>query len=129
MSYRLLAFVSGLLLGDYELWNWSLSGNHDVVALIAGVAMTPLVIAFLWLLAVNAARLLAQSSRRAPALVARLRTDGRAQLLVRVASANRLRAGLARSSAEPRLHGADPHEEPTAAAGASAARPARKLAA
>jgi hypothetical protein len=59
-----LAVVSLLSLGDYLLWNWSLSGSHGVLALIAGLALTPLLIALLWLLVLGAARLLAAASRR-----------------------------------------------------------------
>ena len=37
MSHRPLVFLSGLTVGDYLLWNWSLNGNHDVLALISGL--------------------------------------------------------------------------------------------
>jgi hypothetical protein len=53
-----------LTLGDYLLWNWSLNGNHDVLALVSGLTLPPLVIACLWLLALTLARLLARSTRR-----------------------------------------------------------------
>ncbi len=59
--------LSGLTLGDYLLWNWSLSGNHDVLALVAGLSLLPLALACLWLLTVTVARLLARSTRRARA--------------------------------------------------------------
>jgi hypothetical protein len=64
VSYRPLAFVSGLSFGDYLLWNWSLNTNHDVLALISGLSLPPLVLAWLWLLAVSLIRLLGRSSRR-----------------------------------------------------------------
>jgi len=72
VSYRPLVFVSGLTLGDYLLWNWSLNGNHEVVALVAGLTLPPLALATLWLLARAVARLLArgagrQGARRSPA--------------------------------------------------------------
>lgn len=70
MSRRPLVFVSGLTLGDYLLWNWSLNGNHDVIALIAGLTLPPLAVVLLWLLALGVARLLARATRR-PALRAR----------------------------------------------------------
>jgi len=38
VSARPLVFVSGLTVGDYLLWNWSLSGNHDVLALVDDAA-------------------------------------------------------------------------------------------
>jgi hypothetical protein len=37
VSHRPLVFVSGLTVGDYLLWNWSLNGSHDVVALVSGL--------------------------------------------------------------------------------------------
>jgi len=65
----------GLTLADYLLWNWSLngslSGNRDVLALVSGLTLPPLAIACLWLLALNAARLIARSTRRS-----RLRAAG-----------------------------------------------------
>ena len=63
MSLRSLVSVSGLTLGDYLLWNWSLNGNHDVMALVSGLTLPPLALAFLWLLALSAARLLALTTR------------------------------------------------------------------
>jgi hypothetical protein len=57
--------------GDYLLWNWSLQGSHDVLALVSGLTLPPLAIALVWLLALNAARLLTRlarpSARREPA--------------------------------------------------------------
>jgi hypothetical protein len=67
VSHRPLAPLSGLTLGDYLLWNWSLSGNHTVLALVAGLSLPPLALACLWLLAVNVGRLVARSTRRARA--------------------------------------------------------------
>jgi hypothetical protein len=55
--------VSGLTIGDYLLWNWSLNGNHDVLALVSGLTLPPLAIVVLWLLALTVARLLARTSR------------------------------------------------------------------
>jgi hypothetical protein len=55
--------VSGLTIGDYLLWNWSLNGNHDVLALVSGLTLPPLAIVVLWLLAVTVARLLARTGR------------------------------------------------------------------
>ena len=73
MSHRPLATVTGLTIGDYLLWNWSLNTNHDVLALVSGLTLPPLTIACVWLLALTAARLIARRSRsraharRAPA--------------------------------------------------------------
>ncbi len=66
MSHRPLALVCGLTLGDYLLWNWSLSGGHDVLALISGLSLPPIVVACVWLLALSGARLLARSARSTP---------------------------------------------------------------
>ena len=64
MSYRPLAFVSGLTFGDYLLWNWSLNANHDVLALASGLTLPPLALACLAMLAVNLLRLLGRSTHR-----------------------------------------------------------------
>lgn len=63
MHHRPLAIVSVLAGGDYLLWNWSLQNNHDVLALVAGLTLPPLAIALIWLLALNAVRLLARVAR------------------------------------------------------------------
>ena len=63
MSARPLALVLGLTAGDYLVWNWSLSGNHDVPALVSGLTLPPLVAAAVLLLATTALRLLARSTR------------------------------------------------------------------
>jgi hypothetical protein len=65
VSYRPLATVSGLTIGDDLLWNWSLNANHDVLSLVSGLTLPPLVIACVWLLAVTVARLLARTTRGA----------------------------------------------------------------
>jgi hypothetical protein len=64
VHHRPLALVSVLAGGDYLLWNWSLQGSHDVLALISGLTLTPLAIALLWLLALNAARVLGWIAQR-----------------------------------------------------------------
>jgi len=76
VSHRPLALLSGLTLGDYLLWNWSLSGNHGVLALIAGLSLPPLALACLWLLAVNIGRVVARSTRRARVPAADRRAAG-----------------------------------------------------
>jgi hypothetical protein len=69
VSHRPLALVSVLAVGDYLLWNWSLNGNHDVLALVSGLTLPPLAIACIWLVALSVMRLLAHSvdRTRAPA--------------------------------------------------------------
>jgi hypothetical protein len=63
VSHRPLVLVTGLTVGDYLLWNWSLNGNHGVLALISGISLPPLAVVCVWLLAIGAARLLARSAR------------------------------------------------------------------
>ena len=65
MSHRPLAIVSGLTIGDYLLWNWSLNGSHDVLALVSGLSLPPLAAALVWLIALTAARLLGRATGRA----------------------------------------------------------------
>jgi hypothetical protein len=63
VSHRPLVLVSGLTLSDYLLWNWSLNGNHDVLALVSGLTLPPLGVACLWLLALSAMRVIAHYGR------------------------------------------------------------------
>ena len=79
MSHRPLVFLSGLTAGDYLLWNWSLNGNHDVLALISGLTLPPLGLAWVWLLALGAARLLARFTRRSGGAAADRGATSRAQ--------------------------------------------------
>jgi hypothetical protein len=58
VSHRPLAVVSGLTLCDYLLWRWSLNSNHDVLALVSGLTLPPLAVAFVWLLVLTSMRLL-----------------------------------------------------------------------
>jgi hypothetical protein len=52
--------VSGLTVGDYLLWNWSLNANHAAIALISGLTLPPLALATLWLATLAVGRLLAR---------------------------------------------------------------------
>ena len=80
MHHRPLALVSVLAAGDYLLWNWSLQGSHDVLALVAGLTLPPLAIALVWLLALNATRLLARAART-PRQQSRIRPTSQQQLM------------------------------------------------
>jgi hypothetical protein len=64
VSHRPLVFVSGLTVGDYLVWNWSLNGNHDVLALVSGLTLPPLAVACLWLLALSVARVIGRYTLR-----------------------------------------------------------------
>jgi hypothetical protein len=61
---RPLVFVSGLTFGDYLLWNWSLAGNHAVLALVSGLSLPPLAIVCLGLIVLHLARMVFARSRR-----------------------------------------------------------------
>lgn len=62
--------MSGLTVGDYLLWSWSLGGNHEVLALVSGLTLPPLAVACLWLLVLGFARLIAYIARRPVGLIA-----------------------------------------------------------
>jgi hypothetical protein len=64
VSHRPVVLVSGLTVGDYFLWNWSLNGNHAVLALVSGLTMPPLAVACLWLLALTVTRLAGDTRAR-----------------------------------------------------------------
>jgi hypothetical protein len=61
--FRPLAVVLVLAGADYLLWNWSLSHSHDILALVAGMTLPPLLIALAWLLVVGSGRLIAHTAR------------------------------------------------------------------
>jgi len=106
--------------GDYLLWNWSLTNGHDVVALIAGLTLLPIGAAWVWLLTLSLARLarlLVRSARRGSSISARRRGAG---------------AGAHRDPQRAREPGvaARALEEPAGAStAASSGSPSRKLAA
>ncbi len=82
MHLRPLAIVSVLAGGDYLLWSWSLQGNHDVLALVAGLTLPPLAIALICLLALNAAWLLTRVARSSQQRQQQRQTQGRMQIPV-----------------------------------------------
>jgi hypothetical protein len=101
VSYRPLAFVSGLTFGDYLLWNWSLNSGHDVLALVSGLTLPPLALAFLGMLALTIMRMVGNSTRRSAAAGPRARPgadrdeDARATGQARTTVAGGGRAGSA----------------------------------
>jgi hypothetical protein len=117
VTYRPLAIVSGLTLGDYLLWDWSLKNNHDVLAVVAGLTLPPIALAWLWLLMVTIVRLTARTTRR---------------------SSERAATRRARSARAPLPDRAEPadvagygeeHSAPAAAPGPTAEQPSRRIAA
>jgi hypothetical protein len=81
---RPLTLLSALSVGDYLLWNWSLGGDHAVIALVSGLTLPPLAMAFVWLLALNLVRLFASGARES-----------------RLRSRDQRRRGRARRAGEP----------------------------
>jgi len=124
VTYRPLAIVSGLTLGDYLLWDWSLKNNHDVLAVVAGLTLPPIALAWLWLLMVTLVRLTARSTRRSSQRAAGRRARSARAPLPETAKP----AGDAGYGEQP---GA-PAGTPAAAPGASATtaeQPSRRIAA
>jgi hypothetical protein len=119
VSQRPLVFVSGLTVGDYLLWNWSLGGNHDVLALVAGLTLPPLAVATLWLLALTIARLIARTASRPAAHAGRRAVRG-------ASSAKARRRTRARRRTAPAVATRADAPQPVSA---SSDRPPRKLAA
>lgn len=135
VSPRPLALVTALTGADFALWNWSLSANHTVLALVSGLTLPPLAAACALMLAIGGARLAARMRPMlSPALRARAARGRRAA----IASATP-RGAHARPPKRPvrsaRARGEHPSLDPDAApaapaqAGTSPARPPRKLAA
>jgi hypothetical protein len=121
VPHRPLVFVSALTVGDYLLWNWSLSGNHDVLALVSGFTVPPLVVACLWLLVLNVTRLAGHLARRRTEKAARGRSGA--------ARGRRARASRGRARAGARRKAGAAHLEKGAGTGTGAERPSRKIAA
>ena len=120
MTYRPLAIVSGITLGDYLLWDWSLKNNHDVLAVVAGLTLPPIALAWLWLLMVTLVRLTARSTRRSTQRAAGRRArSARAPLPERAEPADA--SGYGEQPAAPTAPGASPASTPK--------QPSRRIAA
>jgi hypothetical protein len=131
---RPLAIFAVLAGGDYFLWNWSLEGNHDIFALIAGLTLVPLILTALWLLALAAMRFFADVAREGPGqMVARARAarNRRAPIGVRASArlARRRRAPAASASTDRRARAVQHSERRAGAGSASAPASSSKLAA
>jgi hypothetical protein len=61
---RALPLLLALTAADYALWRWSIANNHDVVSLVSGLTLLPLLAATLALLALAATRLLGFALKR-----------------------------------------------------------------
>ena len=124
MSRRPSVFVLALTVGDYLLWNWSLSANHDVLALVSGLTLPPLVLVSLWILAAGAMRLVAALAAGAARQRARAASAARPRRARASRRAGRRGAGRRRVHANRRL---SPRASPRwRVAGEAAVSPRRK---
>jgi hypothetical protein len=57
---RALLLLLALTVGDYLLWQWSIAGSHDILSLLAGFTLLPLVAISAWRLALTGAGLLSR---------------------------------------------------------------------
>jgi hypothetical protein len=65
---RPLVLVSGLTFGDFLLWHWSLNAGHDILALVSGVTLVPLLLLVVLMAAKTVMRaLVIRTPRRAGA--------------------------------------------------------------
>jgi hypothetical protein len=124
VTYRPLAIVSGLTLGDYLLWDWSLNHNHDVLAVVAGLTLPPLALAWLWLLMVTLVRLTARTTRRSSERAAGRRARSARAPLSETAQPEDT-AGIGEKHDVP----AAPNAPAAAPAAAAAEQPSRRIAA
>ncbi len=104
MSRRPSVFVLALTVGDYLLWNWSLSANHEALALVSGLTLPPLVLVSLWIVAMSAVRLVAafaagRRSARAARVQAAASRRARATTAAEQSAAERAREDSTRIAA------------------------------
>jgi hypothetical protein len=65
---RALVWLLPLTAGDYLLWNWSLAGSHDMLALASGMTLLPLAVVSLGTAGLAAIRALVHGARRSSPL-------------------------------------------------------------
>lgn len=75
MRYRALALPLVVTGGDYVLWNWSLSTGHDIVALVAGLTLLPLVAVSCGLVGLAVLSLVARIMRRSSTMARSMRAS------------------------------------------------------
>jgi hypothetical protein len=106
---RALLLLLPLSACDYALWNWSVTGNHDVIALASGMTLLPLAAVTLGLLCWAALGLAGQLLRRSSASMrsparharARRRSATRATRTAQTAEPNAARARAPASPEQP----------------------------
>jgi hypothetical protein len=141
VSRRPLVIVPALTLGDLLLWHWSLAAHHEILALVSGLSLPPLVVASMWLVALACVQLLARGVRVPLARVSRgrvSRSGTRAHELGAIATAGRsaalssaaTRAGTVPAAQRPpATRSPAPRPVEVSVASADRKRPPRKLAA
>ncbi|MGZ5958557.1 MAG: hypothetical protein ACXWLI_09110 [Myxococcaceae bacterium] len=126
MSRRPLVTVPALTLADLLLWHWSLAAHHEILALVSGLSLPPLLLASMWLVALACVQLLARGVRVPLTAVSRgrvARASARARELATPAAA----VPTAHGPAATRSTAPRPAQVPVASADRK--RPPRKLAA
>ena len=101
VRYRALALPLALTGGDYLLWNWSLASGHDIVALVAGLTLLPLVALSGGLVGVAALSLVARLARRSSTMARSMRVSPKTK--TKPATADRARMQPAERSSRDRL--------------------------
>ncbi len=86
MRPRVLLPLLVLTAGDYLLWQWSIAGAHDILSLLAGFTLVPLLAVSAWRLALAGAGMLSRVIGRPPVPIPTARPS-------RGAEAARLAAG------------------------------------
>lgn len=99
--------VSGLTFGDYLLWSWSLSGNHDALVLVSGLTLPPLALICAAMLVLAIARAIASFAVRPRTVLRSLGSRGRGRASERgptttVAASEQALASTGPSDAPPR---------------------------
>lgn len=61
---RALLFLLALTVGDYLLWKWSIANGHDVLSLLAGCTLVPLMAISAYRFVLACAGLLSYAARR-----------------------------------------------------------------
>ena len=135
MLYKRFALICGLTLADYLLWNWSVSGNHDVLAIVSGVTLPFLLLASAVLLVLSLARVMSGYVGRSPEQAAtpghaaRPRPDAAERTQRRPRRSIRLARRPRRGGRSAPSPAADPTPGAVPSASSSPASPARRRAA
>jgi hypothetical protein len=77
VRYRALVLPLAATGGDYLLWNWSLSTGHEIVALVAGLTLLPLVAVSCGLVGLTVLSLVARITRRSSTMTRSMRTSSK----------------------------------------------------